>query len=91
MWSSCRRWGQFPEVKPARHRRYVRAYWRFLLNWEYPPLRTDVPPTIGRTLRSLATSEVLAYRKYAETQGGATIITFNSPPPPPPLVELAVA
>lgn len=92
MWSSCRRWGQFPLVKPRRHRLYVRAYWRFLLDWEYPPLRTDVAPEVGRVLRIMAKDEVLAYRGLAHKQGGAVVLAFQPPPPSPsPMVTLVAA
>jgi hypothetical protein len=79
-----RRWGEFKEVSPPSHRLYARAYWRFLLNWSYPPSRSDVPESVGATLRTLAKEEVLNYRKHAVECGGATIIDLTQPPPDPP-------
>jgi len=79
-----RQWGEFKEVSQPSHRRYVRAYWRFLLNWSYPPPRADIESNVGATLRALAKEEVLAYRKYAASLGGATVIDLTEPPPSPP-------
>jgi hypothetical protein len=78
-----RQWGQFPEVTRPEHRRYIRQYWRFLLNWEYPPPRNSIDLDTGIHLRVRAKEEVMEYRKTAATQGGAQIIDLKSPDPPP--------
>ena len=76
-------WGEFKQIEQPDHRRYVRAYWRFLVGWGNPPKREDVPPEVGTYLRNIAKEEVLTYRRMASAQGGAKVITVEIDPLPP--------
>jgi hypothetical protein len=76
-------WGEFKQIEQPEHRRYIRAYWRFLVGWGNPPKRDSVPADVGTRLRELAKEEVLAYRKQARDQGGAKVITVIIEPLPP--------
>lgn len=54
--------GSFPEVRHVNQRRYLLAYWRYLLGWGRPPSRANIDPETGAALRTMAREEVLRYR-----------------------------
>lgn len=66
-------WGTFPEVHRPVHRRYVRAYWRYLLGWGAAPDRSAVPPDMGAKLRVLAREEVVRYQASIDADHQAVV------------------
>lgn len=82
-------WGTFQEVSLPHERRYVRAYWRWLLGWARAPLpRGSIPSTRATDLRALARAERERYRKLVtESNGGALydiLKGWTRPPETPP-------
>jgi len=63
-------WGSFQQLSIHSHQQYARAYWRYLLGWEYPPARSRLPSEVSRRLRQLAREEVKQYLTQAQRQGG---------------------
>jgi hypothetical protein len=75
------KWGSFEQVELPEHKRYVRAYWRFLLGWQDSP-QPKPEGEVGRALRNLAREEVYRYREEAKAKGGKVIEGHQSPPNP---------